>query len=178
MWYRFKVIQMVILCVCTILWFLQVSIDDVYKLSTLVFNPSSYSAPVGAALNYIFILDLTPGFNGLGKDNCKTGRETFMFWDLVHFISEVWRYFKGTSSMYRIHIHITLNDMHNKTLRTNKLGGYANKRVWSIDHSGYGCSQWRMTLQCNVVSHWLSPYSEWSLWSTDTKIKIELQQKM
>ena len=22
--------------------------------------------------NYIFILDLTPGFNGLGKDNCKT----------------------------------------------------------------------------------------------------------
>ena len=27
--------------------------------------------------NYIFILDLTPGFNGLGKENCKTRRETF-----------------------------------------------------------------------------------------------------
>ena len=31
--------------------------------------------------NYIFILDLTPGFNGLGKDNCKTRRETFKHWD-------------------------------------------------------------------------------------------------
>ena len=27
--------------------------------------------------NYIFILDLTPSFNGLGKDNRKTRRETF-----------------------------------------------------------------------------------------------------
>ena len=32
---------------------------------------------------YIFILDLTPGFNGLGKGNCKTRRKTFKFWDLV-----------------------------------------------------------------------------------------------
>ena len=30
--------------------------------------------------NYIFILDLTHSFNGLGKDNCKTRRESFMFW--------------------------------------------------------------------------------------------------
>ena len=27
--------------------------------------------------NYIFIFYLTPGFNGLGKDNCKTRQETF-----------------------------------------------------------------------------------------------------
>ena len=33
--------------------------------------------------NYIFILDLTPGFNGLGKGNCKTQREPFKFGDLV-----------------------------------------------------------------------------------------------
>ena len=26
------------------------------------------ASPVGAATNYIFILNLTPGFNGLGKD--------------------------------------------------------------------------------------------------------------
>ena len=31
------------------------------------------------------------------------------------------------------------------------------------DHSGYGLSQWETTLYCNVVSHWLSPYPEWSL---------------
>ena len=33
-------------------------------------------SPVGAA-NYIFILDLTSGFKGLGKDTHKMGRETF-----------------------------------------------------------------------------------------------------
>ena len=36
--------------------------------------------------NYIFILDLTPGFNGLSKDNCKMRRETFKFWDLMSLI--------------------------------------------------------------------------------------------
>ena len=36
--------------------------------------------------NYIFIGDLTPGFDGLGKDNCKTRQETFKFWDLVRLI--------------------------------------------------------------------------------------------
>ena len=36
--------------------------------------------------NYIFILDLTPDFNGLGKDNCKMRRDSFKFWDLVHLI--------------------------------------------------------------------------------------------
>ena len=41
--------------------------------------------------NYIFILDKTPGFNGLGKDNCNMRRDTFMFWDLVHLILEVWQ---------------------------------------------------------------------------------------
>ena len=29
--------------------------------------------------NYIFILNLTPSLNGLGKDNCKTRQETLMF---------------------------------------------------------------------------------------------------
>ena len=39
--------------------------------------------------NYIFILDSTPGFNGLGKDNCKTRWETSKFRDLVHLILRV-----------------------------------------------------------------------------------------
>ena len=42
--------------------------------------------------NNIFILDLTPGFIELGKDNCKTKRETFRFWDLVRLILEILRY--------------------------------------------------------------------------------------
>ena len=35
---------------------------------------------------------LTPDFNGLGKDNCKTRRETYKCLDLVPLILEVWRY--------------------------------------------------------------------------------------
>ena len=53
-----------------------------------------HSDVVGAARcsNYIFILDLTPGFIGLGKDNCKTRREAFKFRDLVRPILESLRY--------------------------------------------------------------------------------------
>ena len=40
----------------------------------------------------MFILDLTPGFNGLGKDKCKLRWETSKFWDLVCIILEVWWY--------------------------------------------------------------------------------------
>ena len=42
--------------------------------------------------NYIFILDLTPGFTGLGEDNCKTRRQAFKFGDLVRSILEILRY--------------------------------------------------------------------------------------
>ena len=35
---------------------------------------------------------------------------------------------------------------------------------WSRDLTGYGLNQWKTALQCNVVSHWLSPYPEWSHW--------------
>ena len=42
--------------------------------------------------NYIFILNSTPDFDGLGKDTCKTRCETFKFWDSVHLIVEVWQY--------------------------------------------------------------------------------------
>ena len=42
---------------------------------------SSWSIACRRCSNYIFILDLTPGFIGLGKDNCKTRREVFKFGD-------------------------------------------------------------------------------------------------
>ena len=50
----------------------------------------SWSIACRRCSNYIFILNLTPGFNKLHKDNCKTRRETFKF--LVRFILEIWRY--------------------------------------------------------------------------------------
>ena len=46
----------------------------------------SWSIACGCCHNYIFILNLSPGFNGLYRDKCKTRRETFQFWDLVPMI--------------------------------------------------------------------------------------------
>ena len=43
----------------------------------MVFGPlSARGKIIVKQVYYIFILDLTTGFNGLGKDNCKTGRES------------------------------------------------------------------------------------------------------
>ena len=42
--------------------------------------------------NYIFILDSTPGFSVLGKDNCKMRQESFKFGVLVHLILETLQY--------------------------------------------------------------------------------------
>ena len=51
------------------------------------------ASPVGAAPNISsFSTKLTPAFIGLGKDNCKTRRETFEFGDLVRLILEILRY--------------------------------------------------------------------------------------
>ena len=51
----------------------------------------SWSIACRRCSNYIFILDLTHSFNGLGKDNFKTRRESFNFWDLVQLILETLR---------------------------------------------------------------------------------------
>ena len=67
----------------------------------------SWSIACRRCFNYIFILDLTPGFNGLRKDNCKMRRDTLKFWDLVQLILEVWQYLTyedfGTRSSYLGH---------------------------------------------------------------------------
>ena len=83
-----------------------------------------------------------PGISSLGKDNCKTRRETFKFRILVCLVLEIWQYV-GKASYWcsqvpeNLHIqcwrkkishHCTLfgqgNECHTK-LRTSKLG-------WSI----------------------------------------------
>ena len=65
---------------------------------TLVGNKLvGHSDVVGAACsNYIFILDLTPGFNGLGKKHCKTRRESFKFRGMVRLKLEILRYINLT----------------------------------------------------------------------------------
>ena len=50
-------------------------LEAIKLLITLMY--CSWSSVDRLCSNYIFILDLTPDFNRLGKDNCKTRRETF-----------------------------------------------------------------------------------------------------
>ena len=52
----------------------------------------SWSIAYWPCSNYIFILNLIPGFNVLGKDSYKMTREAFKFWDLVRLILETLRY--------------------------------------------------------------------------------------
>ena len=60
---------------------------------------------------YIFILNLTPGFNILRKDNCKLKREAFKFWDLVRLISEILRYIPLKDNVSCHLVAIIVNDM-------------------------------------------------------------------
>ena len=60
---------------------------------------SGFVVPVHSGLceqyaksNYIFMLNLTPGFNGLGKDNYNMRREAIKFCDLVRLILDTLRY--------------------------------------------------------------------------------------
>ena len=68
----------------------------------------SWSIACRLCSNYIFILNLTPGCNELGKGKCKTRRETFRVWDLVRFILEVWLYIwfvAARNSLWRKYRH-------------------------------------------------------------------------
>ena len=46
---------------------------------------------------------------------------------------------------------------------------------YTRDHSGYGLNQWEATLQYNVVSHWLRPYTEWSIYTDDTVWQVKVR---
>ena len=52
----------------------------------------SWSIACQRCSNYIFVINSTPGFNIMGKGDCKTRPETFMFGDWVQLILENWRY--------------------------------------------------------------------------------------
>ena len=54
-------------------------------------------SPVGAAPTTSSFLDLTPGSNGLGRDNCTETRK-FKYWDLVRLIPEVSHDIPATAS--------------------------------------------------------------------------------
>ena len=48
----------------------------------IVYQSNVIGAACRRCSNYVFIIDLTPGSNCLGRCNCKKRRETFKYWDL------------------------------------------------------------------------------------------------
>ena len=54
----------------------------------------SWSIACRRCSNYIWVIDLTSGFKGFGKDSHRTVWESFKCWDLVRLILETWRYTK------------------------------------------------------------------------------------
>ena len=80
--------------------------------------------------NYIFMLDLTPGFNELDIENCKTRPETFKFYDLVWLILEVWQY------MYLFTKHENWHYLHTRLF-------FITQAAWSVCILGH-YSMWPM----------------------------------
>ena len=64
----------------------------------LFITQCSWSTACRCYSEYIFIPDVTPGFNGLGTDNYKTWRNTSTLWDSVRLKLRGWRRFMMTSS--------------------------------------------------------------------------------
>ena len=99
--------------------------------------------------NSIFILNLTPGVNGLGRDNYKTIRETFMFWDWVRLILENWRYIISnfTSTFRATCISLKMNSKYNYT-RSNYNDSCLCPIQWSQVLSHEWRSSWSSADRC------------------------------
>ena len=70
--------------------FQQIQKTHLYNLANN-YSPTSNISACRRCSNYIFIIHLTPGFNGCGKDNCKMRWETFKFGNLVRLILDILR---------------------------------------------------------------------------------------
>ena len=109
--------------------------------------------------------NLTHGLNGLGKDNCKTRRDTF--WDLVWIMLEVWRYWNALAwnnfiilcmlftSICKYMITLPIHVMCIRTCRPNNI---PNRNLVV-----YGCLQRNMCIPKTLV------YEDNAVWFYDAK---------
>ena len=91
----------------------------------------SWSIACRRCSNYIFILDLTPGFNGLGKDKCKIRWESLKYWDLVQFMLDILRY------CHKVHGSMKKWDSHWQCL--------------NLDLFAYLYGEWQHSMDCMAV---------------------------
>ena len=86
------------------------------------------ASPIGAAPT-----TSSCGFNGLGKNNCKTRPETFMFGDWVRLIIENWWYTDNIA-----HSHIVMSTL---IVFVENCHTVAKSSVWCIDLARNGNSR-------------------------------------
>ena len=124
--------------------------------------------------NVIFILNLTPGFNGLAKGNCKTRWQSLKFPDLVCLILEILRYIYniGSDLLWLNHCGLVMpyGDI---GLQVNIGSGNGllpdcKKLLLYLKYTqGWfqACAQSmrEMLLQCNIISYWLGANLESAL---------------
>ena len=100
---------------------------------------------------YIFILDLTPGFIGLGKDNCTTRRETFKFGDLMRLILQI--------LLCMLLLLWTPNYAHSIKPHDGVIKWEYFPRYWpfvrGIHHSPHK-GQWRGALMFSLICVWIN----------------------
>ena len=65
----------------------------------------SWSTACRHCSNHISMLDLTPGSNRLGRDNCKTRQATYTCWDLVPYTRRLTAYLMNFC-VYRLYIKL------------------------------------------------------------------------
>ena len=111
----------------------------------------SWSIACRRCSNYIFALDLTPGFIALGEDNCTTRRATSKFGDLVRLILEILRYIKNSDT--NVITAGNVSEMYDITMKAVALPhiqtlGYITEKMY------YQTSNIRCTLLGNkIVDH-------------------------
>ena len=114
--------------------------------------------------NYIFILDLTPGFNGLGKDNFNTRRKTFKWWDSVRLILDIWWEFGTAPWNWRSYICVCVWDIcivhgnHDDVIKWKHFPRYwpfvrgIYRSPVNFQHKG----QWRRALMFSLICAWIN----------------------
>ena len=159
--------------------------------------------------NYVFILDLTPVlFNGLGRDDCKTGRKTYMCEDLVPYtrgltissqiatlLSHLWiisvDHVASSNKIYRIMYDLlwtamfaTSEAIHSWSSQGKKVSGESlherpNRYLWTICHKIYHF--WH-ALSCfehtNQVNKYRLPCSSLSLKATCSNMALHHQHRI
>ena len=92
------------------------------------------------------MLHLTPGFNRLCKDNCKTQWETFEFWNLVRLILD------STVITIQLHVHQGMKFCVTMKRKCNFDDIFATGWTESYQNDNFQCSKWRKFLENDYIS--------------------------